>query len=92
LRAAEALVALKTDMVAIFEQVVAAKDRYGLHAYLTALENADLRGKLEVELQDNPRITEEEKKRLLSVLQAGTLSAVEPATPEPGPKNLVAPR
>jgi len=92
LRAAEALVALKTDMVAIFEQVVAAKDRYGLHAYFTALENADLRGKLEVELQDNARITEEEKKRLLSVLQAGTLVAAEPVTRELVPQNVVAQR
>jgi len=92
LRAAEALVALKTDMVAIFEQVVAAKDRYGLHAYLTALENADLRGKLELELQDNTRITQEEKKRLLSVLRAGALSAADPETPRVAPNNLVAPR
>jgi HEAT repeat protein len=92
LRAAEALVALKTDMVAIFKQVVAAKDRYGLYAYFTALENADLRPKLEVELQNDTQITEEEKKRLLSVLQAGTLAAAESTTAERVPKNLVAPR
>ena len=92
LRAAEALVGLKTDMVAIFEQVVAAHDRYGLHAYFTALENADLREKFEVELQENSRISEEEKKRLVSILQAGTLGAAEPATAESLPKNLVAPR
>lgn len=92
LRAAEALVALKTDMVAIFEQVVAAKDRYGLYAYFAALENADLRGKLEIELQNNTRITEEEKKRLLSVLQAGTLAAAEPAARENVPQKVVAQR
>src|SRR2546426_5329379 len=38
LRAAEALLDLKAEMVAIFEQAVASRDRYGLHAYLTALE------------------------------------------------------
>jgi HEAT repeat protein len=92
LRAAEALVALKTDMVAIFEQVVAAKDRYGLYAYFAALENADLRGKLETELQNDTRITEEEKKRLLSVLQGGTLAAAEPAARENVRRKVVAQR
>ena len=92
LRAAEGLVALKTDMVAIFELVVASKDRYGLHAYLTALENANLRGKLEVQLQDTPQITEEEKTRLLNVLRAGSLAAAGPAAVERESENLVAPR
>src|SRR5260370_40113825 len=49
LRAAEALVKLKTEMAPIFQQVIATQDRYGLQAYLTALENATLRGKLEDE-------------------------------------------
>jgi HEAT repeat protein len=87
LRAAEALVGLKTEMVPIFEQVVAARDRYGLHAYLTAVENADLRGNLEVELQASTRGTEEEKKRLQQVLQAGTLPGEVPATAEGVPAN-----
>ena len=82
LRAAEALVGLKTEMVPIFEQAVAAQDHYGLYAYLTALENADLRGKLEVELQASTRVNEEEKKRLQRVLQAGTQIAEEPVTAE----------
>ena len=89
LRAAEALVALKTDMVAIFERVVAAKDRYGLYAYFTALENADLRGKLESEVQNDMQIDEDVRKHLLDVLQAGTLSAAERVAV---PKDLVAPR
>src|SRR5712671_5856276 len=55
LRAAESLMGLKTEMVPIFERVVAARDRYGLHAYLTALENADLRENLEFELQASTR-------------------------------------
>src|ERR1700682_779227 len=47
LRAAEGLVGLETDMVQVFGTVVASGDRYGLHAYIAALENADLRKKLE---------------------------------------------
>lgn len=88
LRAAESLVGLKTEMVPIFERVVATRDRYGLHAYLTALENADLRGRLELELQASARtrIDKEERKRLQNVLQAGTLPEEEPATAESVPK------
>jgi HEAT repeat protein len=82
LRAAEALVGLKTEMVPIFEQVVAAQDHYGLYAYLTALENADLRGKLEGELQASTRINDEMKKRLQNVLKAGIQLAEEPVTAE----------
>jgi HEAT repeat protein len=87
LRAAESLVVLKTDMVPIFERVVAARDRYGLHAYLTALENADLREKLEFELQAGARINQEVKERLQNVLQAGTLPEEEPAAAGSVPKN-----
>jgi HEAT repeat protein len=79
-RAAEALVRFKTDMVPIFEKVVAARDRYGLHAYLTALENAGSRGQLEVELQANTRAIDDVKKRLQNVLETGTLPPEEPAT------------
>ena len=75
LRAAEALVGLKTDIAPIFEQVVETRDRYGLHAYLTALENADLRGKLEHELQIGTAIREEERDRLKKVLRTGSLLA-----------------
>jgi HEAT repeat protein len=82
LRAAEALVELKTDMAPVFEQVVQSRDRYGLHAYLTALENADLRGKLEGEIHASTRITNEEKGHLQKVLQTGALSAEVPARAE----------
>ena len=75
LRAAEALVALKAEMVPIFEQVVASGDRYGLHAYLTAVENADVLGKLEQELQVTTTLAEETKERLRSVLRSGSLHA-----------------
>src|SRR6266567_5634089 len=78
LRAAEALVKLKTEMVPLFQQVVATRDRYGLHAYLTALENADLRGKLENELEASTQASEEVKKSLQKILQLGTLNIEEP--------------
>ena len=80
LRAAEALVGLKTEMVPIFEKVVATRDRYGLHAYLTALENAGMRGKLEAEIQGSIRVSEEAMKGLKIVLQTGILTAEKPAT------------
>lgn len=82
LRAAEALIELKGEMAPTFERVVQTQDRYGLHAYLTALENADLRGKLEEELRDSAKVREEDKNRLQRVLQTGTLLAEEPAPTE----------
>jgi len=82
LRAAEALVAAKADMAPIFSQVVASRDRYGLHAYLTAVENADLLGKLETELQESTSIEPGEKQRLHNVLRAGSLPAPDAAAPE----------
>jgi HEAT repeat protein len=84
LRAAEALVMLKTQMVPIFQQVLATQDRYGLQAYLTALENAGLRGKLEGELQTGSIVCEDEKNTLWRVLQAGMLLPEEPAMAESG--------
>ena len=78
LRAAEALVELKTEMAHVFGQVVQSRDRYGLHAYLTALENADLRGKLEAEIQTGTKISDEEKGLLQKVLQTGALPSEEP--------------
>jgi HEAT repeat protein len=82
LRAAEALVELKTEMAPIFDQVVQTRDRYGLHAYLTALENADLRGKLEAEIQAGTKINDEHKDLLQKVLQRGALPTEEPARAE----------
>jgi len=71
LRAAEALVDLHTEMVPIFEKVVAMRDRYGLHAYLTALENAGLQPKMEAEIKAM-RLTSKQVKVLLEVLRTGT--------------------
>jgi len=73
LRAAEGLVQFRAVMVPVFEQVVQLRDRYGLHAFLTALENADLRGKLETQLQSSTGMDDEEKNNLQKVLQTGAL-------------------
>src|SRR5579859_761767 len=64
LRAAEALVGLDTEMAPIFRRVVETRDRYGLHAYLTALENAALKGRLEADLEASTEITAAERKYL----------------------------
>jgi HEAT repeat protein len=77
LRAAEALVGFEAEMAEIFLRVAQTGDRYGLHAYLTALENADLRGKLEADLQSSTRISAGEKKHLQEVLETGTLAPEE---------------
>jgi HEAT repeat protein len=84
LRAAEALVKLKTEMAPIFQQVIATRDRYGLQAYLTALENAGLRERLEVELQAGTPGGNDERESLRRILQAGELLAEEPAMAESG--------
>src|SRR5215472_14157616 len=76
LRAAEALVQFRAIMVPIFQQVIQLRDRYGLHAYLTAVENADLRGRLESQLHSS-QINEEEMRRLQAVLQTGSLPLAE---------------
>jgi HEAT repeat protein len=77
LRAAEALVQFRAVMVPVFQQVVQLRDRYGLHAYLTALENAAMRGKLEAQLQESTRIEDQERTLLQKVLETGALPADE---------------
>jgi len=78
-RAAEALVEIDLRMVPIFQKVVATQDRYGLQAYLTALENAGLREKLEEELQPGTAAGDAAKEHLWNILRMGALSAEEPA-------------
>ena len=73
LRAAEAVVKLAVPMAPVFQKVVGTQDRYGLQAYLTAVENAGLREKLEAELQANAGGSSDEKERLLKILQSGVL-------------------
>jgi HEAT repeat protein len=76
MRAAEGLVDLKSDMVSIFAQVVKARDRYGLHAFLAALENADLRDRLDAEIRKGTYpAAEQESEELLAVLRTGKLAA-----------------
>jgi HEAT repeat protein len=74
LRAAEALVGISAEAVPIFQQVVASRDRYALHAYLTAVENANLQ-KLEDELQNFPSLAAEERTKLQNALRSGSLGA-----------------
>ena len=73
LRAAEALMGLNTEIAPIFEQVVAMRDRYGLHAYLTALENAGLQPKMEAEIKAMRLASKQDKAVLLEILRTGTL-------------------
>jgi hypothetical protein len=86
LRAAEAIVDFPAKMVTTFQQVVALQDRYGLHAYLTALENAGLRAKLESETRASEEISLQSKMSLLEVLHAWTL----PPEPQPAQEKVSA--
>lgn len=79
LRAAEALVKINAPLTATFQKVVAVQDRYGLHAYLTAIENAGLRDRLETEIQGFAIGSQSERENLLEILKSGALSAEEPA-------------
>src|SRR3989440_1654372 len=92
LRAAEALVDLKKDMAPIFERVVETGDRYGLHAYLTALENSNLREKLDEELGASPKINQEARDRLRKVLRTATLLREEPTIAGGIPEKAVPPQ
>jgi HEAT repeat protein len=73
LRAAEALVDLKAELVPVFDKVVATDDRYGLHAYLTALDHAGLQNKLEAEIKTSTHVSKDGQHVLLEVLRTGTL-------------------
>jgi len=81
LRAAEALVGISGETVPIFQQVVASRDRYALHAYLTAVENADLLAKLEGELQNFLPLAAEERTKLQNALRSGSLGTEALAIP-----------
>jgi hypothetical protein len=86
LRAGEAIVDFPAAMVPIFEQLVAMRDRYGLHAYLTALENAGLQAKLEGETRASRKIRKGTKTILLEVLRTWTL----PPEPQPSQEKVSA--
>lgn len=82
LRAAEGLVDSKAELLRVFEMVVALRDQYGLHAYLTALENAGLQAKLEAEIKANTRTSRQTNDILLEILHTAKLSAESPAPQE----------
>lgn len=75
LRAAEGLVDFKAQLVQVFEMVVALQDQYGLHAYLTALENAGLQTSLIAGINGNALASRESIEMLLEVLRTGKVSA-----------------
>lgn len=78
-RAGEAIVGQPGDLLGNFQKVVELQDRYGLHAYLAALENAALRPKLEAELGSAVRLSAQEKERLEGALESGSLPQAEAA-------------
>ena len=78
-RAGEALVGQPGELLNNFERVVEMGDRYGLHAYLAALENAALRSRLEAELRNDAALSAPARERLEKVLESGKLP--EPQTP-----------
>jgi HEAT repeat protein len=82
LRAAEALVGLDVPMVPLFQKVVATRDRYGLQAYLTALENAGLRGKLEADIEAAQAAGENGLDQFRTILKTGALSGEHPVMAE----------
>jgi HEAT repeat protein len=79
MRAAEALVDFKSELPSIFSQVVKTRDRYGLHAFLAALENGDLRKRLDAELRQSA-FSDGERDLLLAVLSIGKLVETQVAT------------
>ena len=73
LRAAEALVNFSRERVTVFERVVARHDRYGLYAYIAAIDNAGLQKELEAELKLTAVFPETYRHVLLEVLRTGVL-------------------
>jgi HEAT repeat protein len=77
MRAAEALVDFKSELTPIFAQVVKTRDRYGLHAFLAALENAGLRIRLDAQLREALSAPSAEIDELLTVLCTGKLPEIQ---------------
>jgi hypothetical protein len=74
LRAAEGLLQFKAELVPTFERVVALHDRYGLHAFLMALDNAGLKASLVSRISQRTRSTRDADESLLEALETGKLS------------------
>ncbi len=81
MRAAEGLVDFKSELVPIFAQAVKTRDRYGLHAFLAALENAGLRDRLDAELRQTVAHPNAEIDELVAVLNTGKLLEKQVAAP-----------
>jgi HEAT repeat protein len=79
LRAAEGLVDFKTELLPIFEKVTALNDQYGLHAFLTAIENAGLHAILVGGVENTGGTRGEADARLLEVLRTGKVAAAHPS-------------
>lgn len=82
LRAAEGLVDFNAEMVLVFQKVVALQDQYGLHAFLTALENVGEQASLLAAIQNHPVLNGKQKESLLEVLRTGKLLLASTATPK----------
>jgi HEAT repeat protein len=80
MRAAEALVDFKSELTSIFAQVVETRDGYALHAFLAALENANLRNRLDAELRQAVSGPTAEISRLLAILITGKFPETRVAT------------
>lgn len=75
LRAAEALLQLNIELAPIFKKVVDTRDRYGIYAFLTAVDNANFREKLAAAVDASPALDPQTKTCLQAVLQTGALPA-----------------
>jgi HEAT repeat protein len=73
LRSAEAILKIKKGQADIFQQVLAARDKYALHAYLTALDNSGLQESLREEITRHTNFSEVTKSALLQALRIGNL-------------------
>lgn len=78
-RAGEALVGQPERLLIVFQQVIETRDRYGLHAYLAALENAGLQAELQAEIRESRSLPPEWKERFVEVLKTGKLPQLEEA-------------
>jgi HEAT repeat protein len=92
MRAAEGLMDFKSQLVEIFARVVELHDRYGLHAFLAALDNADLKNRLEGELKATTALENADVAQLLSVLRTRTLPEVGVAPSHANTAEIAAPK
>lgn len=75
LRSAEAVLKINKGQAEIFQQVLAAKDKYALHAYLTALDNSGLQQILREEITSHDGFSQATKSVLLQALGINNLQS-----------------